>query len=551
LRLLVAQLLLLVSVASARFHIVAHLRIDEDALNSLFWRVSIPGTIEYLRHPILDDLSQLGASDADIEDARRFLLEHGAHTVSVDAVRHTLTAVFASAPTTWRNGVPPRHMLPPSIDMVHRRQAVEKFTHGVAEQPAVKAPDFGSYTISAQKKAYGIPTDLQATNSSTTQMVWGPGTFGYSQLQLRLLKLREVPLLDLDKVTFDTENHGQSGGDNYGEGNLDTQMISSFGLNANTIVSNTNASASTEEGDGFGPAMLDFLTSLAARPQLPHVLSLSLGSLSAYSCDLLCEKAAALGVTASDCSRYISEQRQVCMFPSKDVAHRIDVALQVLGVRGVTVFGSSGDGGSHFSFQPFGDSHQNAIASTLNKVACEYQLPVFPTGSPYIVSVGGTSWKNGDGSDPVSWHGTGGGFAWQFPQPDHQASAVAAYLNSTQGLPAASSFNRTGRAFPDISAVAVEGTSQSSPIMAGIFTLLMDHRLNAGLPPLGFVAPRLWKVAEMFPGEAFQDVTEGNTKYTSAGAFCDNGFPAAAGWDPVTGWGRPVWAGMVKHLGID
>ena len=69
-------------------------------------------------------------------------------------------------------------------------------------------------------------------------------------------------------------------------------MIASFGLNVSTVVSNTNASMSTEEGDGFGLALLDFLTNLASRPRVPHVLSLSLGSLSAQSCEMLCTKAA-------------------------------------------------------------------------------------------------------------------------------------------------------------------------------------------------------------------------------------------------------------------
>ena len=45
---------------------------------------------------------------------------------------------------------------------------------------------------------------------------------------------------------------GTAGGDNYGEGNLDVKMITAFGLNVHTIVSNTNTSSSTEEGNGFG-----------------------------------------------------------------------------------------------------------------------------------------------------------------------------------------------------------------------------------------------------------------------------------------------------------
>ena len=35
--------------------------------------------------------------------------------------------------------------------------------------------------ISSSLQAYGIDTDLAVTNDETLQMVWGPGTFGYSK----------------------------------------------------------------------------------------------------------------------------------------------------------------------------------------------------------------------------------------------------------------------------------------------------------------------------------------------------------------------------------
>ena len=168
------------------------------------------------------------------------------------------------------------------------------------------------------------------------------------------------PLLNVDKVKTDGFT-GKAGGDNYGEGNLDTRQIASFGerhapsrvesavqklglivstgLNVSTLVSNTNTSASTEEGMGFGQAMLDFVTSLAARPVVPHVLSLSLGSLSPHSCTLLCDEAVKEGQSRAACEAYLQQQRQVCMFISEAQAARIDVALQALGVRGVSIFG--------------------------------------------------------------------------------------------------------------------------------------------------------------------------------------------------------------------
>lgn len=55
-------------------------------------------------------------------------------------------------------------------------------------------------------------------------------------------------------------------------------------------------------------------------------------------------------------------------------------------------------------------------------------------------------------------------------------------------------------------------------------------------------------MAEEHPGEAFEDVHVGNS---DTGSFCGNGFPAAPGWDPTTGWGRPIWPGMLRHFGSD
>lgn len=73
------------------------------------------------------------------------------------------------------------------------------------------------------------------------------------------------------------------------------------------------------------------------------------------------------------------------------------------------------------------------------------------------------------------------------------------------------------------------------------------RKFNAEKPsPVDFVVRRLWKIAQQFPGEAFEDITQGNSKTS-----CDNGFPATKGWDPNTGFGRPIWDGMLKHFGSD
>jgi len=327
-------------------------------------------------------------------------------------------------------------------------------------------------------------------------------------------------------------------------------MITSFGLNVETLVSNTNTSSSTEEGNGFGQALLDFITELSGREKIPQILSISLGSLSAYSCDLLCKKAGEKGFELAKCNDFLQDQRQVCMFLSQDQVKRINAAFQVLGSRGTTIFGSSGDGGSHFSFGPF--SGGGELGEALNDISCNYNMPVFPTTSPYVVSVGGTDWGGffpSPTNKPEAWSGSGGGFSWQFDRPDYQVETIENYIqkmNSSSDFPSASSYNNVGRGYPDIAAVSVDGTSQSSPTMAGIWSMIIDHRLNKGLPPLGHLGPRLYQVNEKFPGEAFYDILKGNTKTS-----CDVGFSCTNGWDPVTGFGRPIFDGMLKHFGSD
>ena len=544
-------------------------------LETLFWQIATPGSPEYLQHRSPTQLADLiGATPDELRGVRTWLESSGGTNVRVSALRDSVTATFDSSSSSSSSsslqltsrGLPHPSTHPAAVDFVLRRDAAAPAAaiDSARRRPAAaeeaqqsssqqSSSQQSSYNIKTIKQAYGIPTDLAATNGATTQMVWGPGTFGYSPAALKVFALEQCPLMNTRKVAFDTPNHGKSGGDNFGEGTLDVHMIASFGLNVSTLVSNTNTSASTEETTGFGAALLDFVTSLAARPAgkaMPHVLSMSLGSLSGASCALLCARAAATRKhTLAECEAYIATQRQVCMFLSPAQSARINVGLQVLGARGVTVLGSSGDGGSHFSFGKFSGG-ANDIAATLNEISCANQIPVFPTASPYVVSVGGEMWDGSDPAKPITWAGfgggSGGGFSIQFPAPAHQAKSVAAYLSSTEGLPPASGFNASQRAYPDMSAVGVSGTSQSCPITAGIWAMITDARLNAGLPPLGFVAPRLWQVAEQFPGEAFEDITEGNSKTS-----CSNGFPAAKGWDPDTGWGRPVWAGMMKHFASD
>lgn len=147
-----------------------------------------------------------------------------------------------------------------------------------------------------------------------------------------------------------------------------------------------------------------------------------------------------------------------------------------------------------------------------------------------------------------------GGFSAIFSQPSYQASAVSTYL-SALGNTNSGRFTRTGRAFPDISAQGenveitlsgqfglVDGTSCSSPIFASVIALLNDELAAAGRPPLGFLNPFLYSTG----ASALNDVTTGSNPGCNT-----NGFPARAGWDPVSicvqKYGRLVAHRLLDH----
>ena len=70
------------------------------------------------------------------------------------------------------------------------------------------------------------------------------------------------------------------------------------------------------------------------------------------------------------------------MYISQAQVQRINLGLMALGLRGVSVLGSSGDGGSHWSF---GEFHGlGKIPKLLNKIGCEFQFPIFPSPSPCV-----------------------------------------------------------------------------------------------------------------------------------------------------------------------
>jgi hypothetical protein len=142
----------------------------------------------------------------------------------------------------------------------------------------------------------------------------------------------------------------------------------------------------------------------------------------------------------------------------------------------------------------------------------------------------------------------GGGFSTYYPQPSWQKSAVSRYFASVDGSSKAPvpGYNKNGRGYPDISAagasyiaisgsdhVMVEGTSVSTPVIAGMVSLVNAARFREGRPPVGWINPVLYTYYKSF----VNDVVEGRNNCTASETCCIQGFEAAPGWDPASGLG--------------
>uniref|UniRef100_UPI00358E5A33 tripeptidyl-peptidase 1 n=1 Tax=Myxine glutinosa TaxID=7769 RepID=UPI00358E5A33 len=226
---------------------------------------------------------------------------------------------------------------------------------------------------------------------------------------------------------------------------------------------------------------------------------------------------------------------------------RVNREFMKAGLRGLTLLFASGDNG--------------AGCKEMSKERNVFR-PSFPASSPYVTTVGGTTFSNPyKVTEEVSDYISGGGFSNVFAQPQYQEEAVKKYLASGS-LPPASYYNSSGRAYPDVAALSsnywvvanlipipwVSGTSASTPVFAGILSLVNDNRFRLGLPALGFINPLLYRLPSLGHGRALFDVSSGChlgclDEQTQLQGFC-----ARLGWDPVTGWGTPNYPALLRAL---
>ncbi|KAH8111226.1 family S53 protease [Phellopilus nigrolimitatus] len=347
---------------------------------------------------------------------------------------------------------------------------------------------------------YGIPATL-ASQSSNVLGVSGYNNQFANQQDLSTFLQEQRPDLPSDTTftveTLDDGSNSQDPGTAGLEANLDIQYT--VGLASG--VPTTFISVGENNQDGLA-GFLDTTNYLLGQNNPPQVLTTSYGLVESNI--------------------------------SPDLANRLCDAYMQLGARGTSILFASGDGG---------------VSGNRPTDDCSTFVPTFPSGCPFITSVGAT-----DGVQEAAASLSSGGFSNIFDTPSYQRSAVSAYLkdlgSTNDGL-----FNPSGRGFPDISAQGtnviivqnggdqpVQGTSCSSPIFASVIALLNDDLIAAGKSPLGFLNPLLYSAAGQ---AALNDITSGSNPGCNT-----EGFPAGPGWDPVTGLGTPNFAKLQSAVGL-
>ncbi|WP_280723203.1 S53 family peptidase [Kitasatospora sp. MAA4] len=263
-------------------------------------------------------------------------------------------------------------------------------------------------------------------------------------------------------------------------------------------------------------------------------------------------------------------------FGSAQSVEQLRHAFKSAAQNGVTVLSSSGDSGSAGSTK----TPVKQGGTTL-----PYPSVGWPASDPLVTGVGGTylctdpaatdsrvtdsadkpaQCGANPGVSEVGWTNSGGGFSQFFGKPDYQAD-----------LPVGSTPIGAMRGVPDVALQAASGTGAlvyvslppsgqggltcgSAPCSAGWYDIggtslscpqwagLVAIADQLGGGGLGLINPALYSIGSDPAKYAsdFYDVTTGNNTTDPTVP----GYPATAGWDPVTGLGTPNAAKLLPDL---
>ncbi|KAJ6482749.1 family S53 protease [Mycena sanguinolenta] len=499
-------------VAPATTEITLHIAMAQNniaGLEEALYAVSDPASALYGQHLTAEEVATfVKPTDATLAAVSAWLSENGISSTPVTpagdiieiAIPFSIFTHVDSGKTSIRTlaySIPAD--LQAHIDNVHpttsftRPLTVPKFTAIKAGKRAVPTSCDSTITPTCLQDIYGIPA------TPATQLTNKLGVSGFIEQWANEADLKEflknfrTDISSATTFTLQTLDGGvnkQTREDAGFEANLDTQ----YTVGVATKVPITFISVGEDNNDGV-EGFMDIITTLIgeATGTRPNVLTTS------------------YGFDESDISR--------------SVANTLCNAYMQLGALGTSILFASGDGG----------------VSGKRAQSCRNFIPTLPSDCRFVTSVSATQ-----GTTETAASFSSGGFSNYFAIPKYQTADVAAYLN-TLGATNSGRFNRNGRGFPDVAAQGVnfeftwskqtnsfvllgttDGTSCSSPTFASVTA--------TGLPQ-----PFLVHESRV----ALNDITSGNNPGCNT-----NGFPAVAGWDPVTGLGTPNFAALLTAVGL-
>lgn len=195
--------------------------------------------------------------------------------------------------------------------------------------------------------------------------------------------------------------------------------------------------------------------------------------------------------------------------------------------QGIALFASSGDDGAY-------DCKQKKLNWDVD----------FPSSSPYVTAVGGTTMHHSDGvrQSESAWSGSGGGISRYWKRPKWQSGKGIDDGDMRVSADVAMSADPwTGYSvLYEGKYTQIGGTSASSPTFAALWGLAVEGSGRR----LGVANAHIYRLGRSSDyGKVFYDVTSG-----ANGAGRGPGYKAEPNWDHATGWGAPNGEALVNYL---
>jgi tripeptidyl-peptidase-1 len=410
--------------------------------------VSTPGNPQYGKYLDVDTANNLFAPAAEASTAvQAWLRTQGIHKISSDGHRLTFQTTVDNAdklldtsfkkyqntdngistirttqysipddlvkyidviiPTTYF-GVPKTQQKSPSTPTRSKRDKrapkVQNYTFCPSDEYATITPD-------CQKELYNVGNYTpKADSGSRAGFVSFSDLFAMDADVLKFEDLLNITRQNLTTIPIDGASTNQSQGGYHYEGNLDADILVGMAhplLVVQFNVKNYPTALNLTEGDYWSKAFSYFHTQ--PNSELPQVISIS----------------------------YLDDEEAVPL----EYARYLCNIIGILGLRGITMMGCSGDGGLGYPCRnKAGELRFNAM---------------FPSNCPYYTSVGATMHVPEEG-----FYISSGGFSNYFPTPEYQQKTVNNYLDAQIVKEDRDLYgqyaNFSGRAFPDVALMGLE-----------------------------------------------------------------------------------------------